>query len=136
MNDQSILPYVIFGVLIALLIGGGILVRVKRFGGANKRQYKQAVLIKTEREYGEIQDPSGVTHRGVTSMQLTFQFRDGSTKTFPVNNKMRGKCSEHDWGNLMYEGDKLLKFECKSGVIGTKLYVPAKNSVFHKFSQK
>ncbi len=129
------MPYVIFIVLIALLIAGGIFVRLKPLGG-KKRQYKPAVLVHTEREYGEFRDAAGAIHRGVTGMQLTFQFRDGSTKTFPVDNKMRGKCSENDWGNLMFEGDKLLKFECKSGVIGNKLYVPREDSVFHKFSQK
>lgn len=131
--EQATISYIVFAVLIGLVILGGILVRSKRFSGV-KRQYRPAVLLKTEREYGEVQDKNGVVHRGVVKMQLTFGFRDGSTKTFPVNNKMRGRCSENDWGTLMYEGDKLLKFECKSGTIGSRLYVPQKNSIFNKFS--
>ena len=132
---DPIVSYIIFGVLIAILIVGGILVRTKRFSG-KKRYFRKAVLVKTEREYGEVVDQQGVTHKGVTAMKLTFQFKDGTTKTFPVTSKMRGKCGEYDWGDLMYEGDDLLKFECPSGTIGTKLFVPDKNSVFNKFSKK
>lgn len=122
MQDQ-VLPYILFGILLVIIIGGGVALRVYQSKRAKQRQYRPAVLVKTEREYGEFKDANGAVHKGVTGMRLTFQFKDGSTKTFPVDSKMRGKCSENDWGNLMYEGDKLLKFECKSGAIGTKLYV-------------
>jgi hypothetical protein len=127
--------------VIVLLIIGGIIVRTKRFGFSTgitraKRQFRPAVLLKTEREYGEAKGLNGETVTGVVAMKLTFGFKDGTTKTFPVDNKMRGRCAENDWGNLMYEGDKLLKFECKSGMIGKKMYVPAENSVFHRFNQK
>lgn len=135
MENQAVWSYIIVCVLIAIVIAVGIIMRTKRFSG-NKRVYKPAVLLKTEREYGEVKDPQGNIHKGVIKMTLTFGFRDGSTKSFAIDNKMRGKCQENDWGNLMYEGNKLLKFECKSGTIGTKLYVPDKNSVFHKFNTK
>ena len=42
---------------------------------------------------------------------------------FAVNNKMKGRVQEQQWGYLMYCGDKLLKFECKQGKIGMKRYL-------------
>lgn len=121
--DQQTILYLVVCVVIVFLIVGGILVRTKKFGGGKKRIYRPAVLLKTEREYGEVTDSQGVVHKGVVAMTLTFGFKDGTTKCFPVDHKMRGHCSENDWGHIMYEGDKLLKFECKSGEIGGKLYV-------------
>lgn len=121
---DSYTAYIIFGILILVIIGGGVVLRlVKSRNKAPKRYYRPAVLIKTEAEMGEVTDSAGNVHRGPIAMNLTFQFKDGSTKTFAVDKKVRGKCSANDWGNLMYEGDKLLKFECPSGAIGTMLYV-------------
>lgn len=123
---ESYTSYIIFGVLIAAIIGGGVVLRIvkaRKNGGGKKRYYKPAALIKTEAEMGEVKDAAGNIHRGPIAMKLTFQFKNGTTKTFEVDNKVRGKCSANDWGHLMYEGDKLLKFECPSGAIGTKLYV-------------
>ena len=42
---NPIVSYIIFGVLIAILIVGGILVRTKRFSG-KKRYFRKAVRLK------------------------------------------------------------------------------------------
>ena len=115
--------YILGALFIAVIIAGIVLRLVKRKNKGAKRYYRQAMLVKSESEIGEVTDGAGNVHRGPIAMHLTFQFKNGETKTFTVDNKVRGKCSANEWGNLMYEGEKLLKFESPSGAIGTKLYV-------------
>ena len=128
------LHYIILGVFIAIVITGGILMRTKFRG--QRRIYTDAVLLSADREFREFEDEEGNKHKKVVSLKMTFGFRDGTTKTFDADFKMRGKCVVNQWGKIMYEGDNLLKFESKDGEMGKKLYTPAKNSVFNKFNRK
>ena len=127
------LHYIILGIFIAIVIVGGILMRTKFRD--KRRIYTEAVLLAADREYREFEDEEGNKHKVVTGLKMTFGFRDGTTKTFDADYKMRGKCVVNQWGRIMYEGDNLLKFESKDGEMGKKLYTPAKNSVFNKFNR-
>ena len=67
-------------------------------------------------------------------MVLVFLVEDGTELKFAVNNKIKGRVQEQQWGYLMYCGDKLLKFECKQGKIGMKRYLNEgilKSKYFH-----
>ena len=128
------LHYIILGVFIAIVITCGILMRTKFKG--KRRIYTDAVLLSADREFREFTDDEGNKHKVVTKLTMTFGFRDGTTKTFDADFKMRGKCVVNQWGKIMYEGDNLLKFESADGEMGKKLYTPAKNSVFNKFNRK
>ncbi len=130
---NPIVAFCIMVGVISLLVVGGILIRTKLSKG---RSYKPAVLLKTEKEMAEITDDQGNVHRGVIRMTLTFGFKNGEQKSFVIDKNYRGHAVENEWGNLMYEGDKLLKFESKSGEIGTKVYVQKKDSIFNKYSGK
>ena len=128
------LHYIILGVFIVIVIIGGILMRTKFRD--KRRIYTDAVLLSADREFREFEDEEGNKHKVVTKLKMTFGFRDGSTKTFDVDFKMRGKAVVNQWGKIMYEGDNLLKFESADSEVGKKLYVPAKNSVVNKFNRK
>lgn len=128
------LHYIILGVFIAIVITGGILMRTKFRD--KRRIFTDAVLLSADQEFREFEDEEGNKHKVVTSLKMTFGFRDGTTKTFDADFKMRGKCVVNQWGKIMYEGDNLLKFESADGEMGKKLYTPAKNSVFNKFNRK
>lgn len=134
-QGNNIWIYFLFGGALLVIIGLGVVLRLLSRKG-KKRYYKPAILLSSDREYAEITDQFGTTHRGIVKMSLTFGFKNGEKKTFEIDKNFRGHCKENEWGNLMYEDDKLLKFECKSGTIGTKLYVQKNNSVFNKFRNK
>ena len=109
--------YVLIIVVLAVgLIGALIYVRTKV--SKNVIKHVRAKLARTETERSEFEGPDGKIYSKITAM-----VEDGTELKFAVNNKMKGRVQEQQWGYLMYCGDKLLKFECKQGKIGMKRYL-------------
>ena len=118
----------IIAVLAVGVIGALIYVRTKVSKNVIKHtdpddQHVRAKLARTETERSEFEGPDGKIYSKITAMVLVFLVEDGTELKFAVNNKMKGRAQEQQWGYLMYCGDKLLKFECKQGKIGMKRYL-------------
>ncbi len=114
--------YALIIVVLAVgLIGALIYVRTKV--SKNVIKHVRAKLARTETERSEFEGPDGKIYSKITAMVLVFLVEDGTELKFAVNNKMKGRVQEQQWGYLMYCGDKLHKFECKQGKIGMKRYL-------------
>ncbi len=112
---------VLIVVLIVCLLASLIFVRYRV--AKNVIRHVRAKLDRTETERAEFEDGEGNVHTKITAMVLVFIIEDGTELKFAVNGKIKGRVQEKQWGYLMYCGDQLLKFECKSGKIGIKRYL-------------
>ena len=112
---------VLIAVVAATLITALIYARTKV--ARNVIKHVRAKLARTETERSEFEGADGKLYSKITAMVLVFLTEDGTELKFAVNNKMKGRVQEQQWGYLMYCGDKLLKFECKQGKIGIKRYL-------------
>ena len=115
-----------YALIIAVLSGRGdwkLLFDVRTKVSKNVIKHVRAKLARTETERSEFEGPDGKIYSKITAMVLVFLVEDGTELKFAVNNKMKGRVQEQQWGYLMYCGDKLLKFECKQGKIGMKRYL-------------
>ena len=94
------------------LIGGLIYARTKV--AKTVITHVRAKLARTETERSEFEGPDGTLYSKITAMVLVFQTEYGDELKFAVNNKLKGRVQEQQWGYLMYCGDKLLNFgkEC------------------------
>lgn len=108
-------------VLVVCLLGGLIFARTK--AAKNTIKHARAKLERTETERLEYEGPDGKVYSKITAMVLVFLVEDGTELKFAVNSKMKGRVQEQQWGYLMYCGEQLLKFECKTGKIGLKRYL-------------
>lgn len=123
---------VIIAVIGVALIGVLIYARTKV--AKNVIKNVRAKLARTETERSEFEGADGKVYSKITAMVLVFLLEDGTELKFAVNNKMKGRVQEQQWGELMYCGDKLLKFECEQGKIGMKRYLNGdtlKSKYFH-----
>ena len=115
--------YFLLIIFIVVLCGVGALIYVRTKVSKNIIKHVQAKLARTETERSEFEGPDVKIYSKITAMVLVFLTEDGTELKFAVNNKMKGRVQEQQWGHLMYCGDKLLKFECKQGKIGMKRYL-------------
>ena len=72
----------------------------------NVIKHVRAKLARTETERSEFDVETGTFYSKITAMVLSiFCRQDGTELKFAVNNKMKGRVQEQQWGYLMYCGD-------------------------------
>ena len=93
-----------YALIIAVLAVGliGVLIYVRTKVSKNVIKHVRAKLARTETERSEFERPDGKIYSKITAMVLVFLVEDGTELKFAVNNKMKGRVQEQQWGYIMY----------------------------------